>query len=86
MLQFGRCCQQKTMWSLYNRSPHGGGEENGKKKRQKLMGWDKGSLTERANKVNSKDSNTDTKNMQNKQQNAQSKSHRPMPSTLPSHD
>jgi len=37
------------MQSLYCHSHHWGGEENGKKK-AKLMGWDKGSLTEQQTK------------------------------------
>jgi len=38
------------MWSLYHPSPHRGGEENGKKKGKKLVGQDKGSLTEQQTK------------------------------------
>jgi len=38
--------QQRATWSLCCPSPHWVGDENGKKKRQKLMGWDKGSSTE----------------------------------------
>jgi len=37
--------QQRTRRSLYQPSPWCGGEENWKKK-AKLVGWDKGSLTE----------------------------------------
>jgi len=36
---------------LYHPSPHWGGEENGKKKEKKLVGWDKGSLTEQQMKA-----------------------------------
>jgi len=50
------------------------------------MGRDKGSLTETANEVNSNDSNTGKKNIQNTQRNAQSNSHRPVPRALPNHD
>jgi len=52
--------------SLCRPSPRWVGEENGKKK-AKLMGRDKGSLTETANKGNSNDSNTEKENIQNKQ-------------------
>jgi len=37
--------QQGTMWSLSHSSPHWDWEEN-RKKKAKLMGWDKDSLTE----------------------------------------
>ena len=39
-----------TVWSLYRSSPHWGGEKNGKKK-AKLVGRDKGSLTEQQTKL-----------------------------------
>ena len=49
MFQNGCCSlavvsnKRAILW-LYRPSTHGGGEENGKKKRQNLMGQDTGSL------------------------------------------
>jgi len=40
-------------------SPHRGVEENGKKKAEKLVGWDKGSLTEQQTKGNRNNNDTD---------------------------
>jgi len=57
------------------------------RKRQKLVDRDKGSLAaNEANEANSNNNNTDKENMQNKQRNAQTNSHRLVPSTLPSWD
>jgi len=42
--------QQRATRSLCHLFPHWGAEENGKKKKAKLMGRDKGSLTEQQTK------------------------------------
>ena len=73
--------QQRATWLLCCASPHWGEGENGKKK-AKLVGQHTGSLTE----VNCDNNNTDKENIQNKQQNAQSNSHHPMPHALSSCD
>jgi len=55
-IQLNNCCSvavagnKSAKRSLYHPSPHGSGEENGKKKTKKLMGRDKGSLTEQQTK------------------------------------
>jgi len=49
MSWFGPGWQQRAPWSLYRPSSHWAGEEKGKKK-AKLVGWDKGSLTEQQTK------------------------------------
>jgi len=84
-----RCC---SLAVTSNKGPHDpsiaphptGVGRRVEKETQKLMGLEKGSLTETANEVNSNNSNTDKKNIQNKQRNGQSNPHRPMPHALPS--
>jgi len=76
MLRFDCGQQERTTWLLYCPSLCWVGGENGKKK-AKLVGWEKGSLTEAIS-----NNNTDKKNIQNKPWNAQSNSHCPMPSAL----
>jgi len=46
---FGPGWQQRTMWSIYRPFPRWGGEEN-RKKKAKLVGWDKDFLTEQRRK------------------------------------
>jgi len=70
---------------LSSLSPAGVGTRM-ERRRQKLVGQDKGSLTETANKANSKKNSTDKENIQNKQRNAQSNSHGLMPCALLSSD
>ena len=60
-------------------------EENGKKKaKTRGLGW--GQFNGATNEVNSSNSNTEKKNVRNKEGNAQSNSHHLVPCALPSPD
>jgi len=78
--------QQRAMRSLYHPFPCWGGEENGKKKRQNLLGQDKGSLTEQQTKQTVTTTILIRRMYKTKLQNAQSNSHRLTPSVLLCHD
>jgi len=81
---FSPGCQQRTTWSLYCHSPHWGGEEDWKKK-TKLMGQGKGSLTEQQRKRTVTTILIRTKYESNRMHRA-TLSHHPMPSVVLSHD
>jgi len=84
LLWFGPVRQQKTKWLLCRLSPRWGGEENEKKK-AKLMGQEKGSLTEQQRK------RTVTtiiliKRIYKTREHTEQLSHCPMPSAVPISD
>jgi len=58
----------------------------GEWKKAKTHGSGQGQFNRTANEANSNNNNTDKENTQNKQQNAQSNSHRLVPRVLPSRD